>query len=336
MKFLNTQFFKKHWTKILFVFILIILLFIYARIFALGSPYNPGETLDPACLPGEANCTVSLGSSDLSFDGTQLITRSGLPATGTAVGGANIKDFLQNYFFPSVAPSASLSGGGDRENGSSTLVTLNFTATKNTNPITAISLSTASGSGSVTASGSDTQVSAQNISIVPTGNTQSSSRTAGTGVNTNTTFTLNVTAGSQSASSSTAVAYKDRKYYGVSTIDTGISNAQIIALTNKPFSTSRATGTLTSQVNFGSTPGDYVYFAWPSSFEGASPICNSTGPAPTYTPTPGTTTDCFNSGSSPVTSFILETRSFTNASGYSTSYNIYRSRNPVGGSYWIQ
>ena len=107
-------------------------------------------------------------------------------------------------------------------------------------------------------------------------------------------------------------------------------------LTNKSFASSRATGSLTSQINFGTNPGDYVYFAWPSTFEGGSPICRSTGSAPTYTVTPGTTTDCFNAGSNSVTSFILEQRNFTNAFGYTTLYNIYRSKNPVGGSYWVQ
>src|SRR3989344_6674567 len=35
-----------------------------------GSPYAPGETLDPSCAPGDANCTVSApvsGSSTSTF-----------------------------------------------------------------------------------------------------------------------------------------------------------------------------------------------------------------------------------------------------------------------------
>jgi len=58
MKKLNLP--KFHWAKLLSVSFFILLLGAYANIFAIGSKYAPGATLDPACPPGEVNCTVNL------------------------------------------------------------------------------------------------------------------------------------------------------------------------------------------------------------------------------------------------------------------------------------
>jgi hypothetical protein len=63
MKLFKSQFFKLHWPKFILTFFFIFLLASYAHIFAIGSPYNPGQTLDPACPPGELNCTVNIGGS---------------------------------------------------------------------------------------------------------------------------------------------------------------------------------------------------------------------------------------------------------------------------------
>jgi hypothetical protein len=53
---------KFHWVKFLSVFFFILLLGAYANIFAIGQKYNPGETLDPSCPPGEVNCTVDINT----------------------------------------------------------------------------------------------------------------------------------------------------------------------------------------------------------------------------------------------------------------------------------
>ncbi len=329
MKPFNSNFFKKHWIKFSLVFFSLLLLITYVRIFALGSSYLPGETLDPSCPPGDTNCTVNVRAAiNESFDGNQVITRSGIPGSGTSIGGTTTREFLQNYFFPAVSSSTSISisGGNSLEYGNSSALTINWNAIKGTYPISSIVLS--ANNGAYYTSG---------IPVIATGNTQSSSAVATYTANTPTTFTINVTPSTGSISSSSAsINFYNRKYYGVSTTSSNITDGEIINLTNKPFASSRGTGSLTSQINFGTNPGDYVYFAWPASFEGGSPICRSTGPAPTYTVTTGTTTDCFNAGSNSVTSFILEQRDFTNAFGYTTAYNIYRSKNPVGGSYWVQ
>src|SRR5690348_3869602 len=50
-------------TKLSLVFVLGTLLFGYGAFVAFAtppaSPYDPGETLDPTCSPGDTNCTVT-------------------------------------------------------------------------------------------------------------------------------------------------------------------------------------------------------------------------------------------------------------------------------------
>jgi hypothetical protein len=55
--------FNLFYPKLILVFSIVLLLGVYIKTFAIGSPYNPGDTLDPACAPGEVNCYVSVGSA---------------------------------------------------------------------------------------------------------------------------------------------------------------------------------------------------------------------------------------------------------------------------------
>ena len=61
-----TSLLKQNWLKVFSVTFLFLFFGAYADIFAIASPYNPGETLDPTCLPGEVNCTVLLSSGGSS------------------------------------------------------------------------------------------------------------------------------------------------------------------------------------------------------------------------------------------------------------------------------
>jgi len=54
---------SQRWTRIFAVLFFLLLIGAYTNIFAIADKYDPGETLDPACPPGEVNCTVDLGSS---------------------------------------------------------------------------------------------------------------------------------------------------------------------------------------------------------------------------------------------------------------------------------
>ncbi|MCE9517814.1 hypothetical protein K8Q96_02320, partial [Candidatus Nomurabacteria bacterium] len=65
---------KKVWPKYITGFFFIILLGAYANIFAIGSPYQPGSTLDPSCTPGETNCIVQIIPSQTSNANKYLTT----------------------------------------------------------------------------------------------------------------------------------------------------------------------------------------------------------------------------------------------------------------------
>jgi hypothetical protein len=77
--------FKSHWPHILSVIFFILLFVSYARIFAIGSPYAPGATLDPACSPGSTNCIVQTLPSQTGHPG-EFLTTDGT-TTSWAVGG---------------------------------------------------------------------------------------------------------------------------------------------------------------------------------------------------------------------------------------------------------
>jgi hypothetical protein len=82
---MNKTSFSKHIlnykSKIIFGFFFILLMASYVRIFAIGSPYQPGATLDPACTPGEVNCIVSYDLTFFKQDGNSFV--------GTATLGTN-------------------------------------------------------------------------------------------------------------------------------------------------------------------------------------------------------------------------------------------------------
>ena len=287
-----------------------------------------------------------------NFNGSRTTTRSGV--SGVVAGGSTLSDFINNFFFPAVAGSASLTGGGTREVGSTTTVALTYSATRQTYDITAISIAgpststiTACSAGASCTPGADTQTNAYTISIVPgstintsgtTGGNQTASRSATATANTNgssTTFTLTVTPSSGSnVTSSTTVSYTNKVYYGISQNDYMDSAGafpdgstlytDIRALANQPLQATRPVAT-TAFISTGT--GYYVYFAWPQSYEPAGncvAVNGSTGSSVG-------TTNCFNSGgaaASVSTTTDLRQRlmsSFVNGSGATVAYELYRS-----------
>lgn len=111
-------------------------------------------------------------------------------------------------------------------------------------------------------------------------------------------YTLTIGDGTNTATGSTSVLFRHRRYWGVSNKES-LTDADILAL-SKEFSTSRA------QTRSLTCTAQYIYFAWPSTFGAASQ---------------------FTVNGLPNTAWILVGRAFVNASGYSSTFYIYRSEN---------
>lgn len=117
------------------------------------------------------------------------------------------------------------------------------------------------------------------------------------------TYTLTVVDEKNTVSSSTYIQFRNKRYWGVSANES-LSNVDILAM-NKEFSTSRSQSRV-----FDCTGGKYFFFAWPSTF--------------------GTPTFKINGLTN--TAFIKTTQSFTNASGYTTNYDVWRCQYLQNGS----
>jgi hypothetical protein len=218
--------------------------------------------------------------------GTTLVTVGGISA-GTNLGTSPtlVQTTLLSMFYPYIGPGASLSGGNIREYGSSNSLTLNWTATKNTNSITSITV--------------------DSTSIVPTGNTQSGSQSALATQNINTTFSMSVSDSVSTASSSTTVTWRSKRYWGSIVSSGAPSDAQILTLTGAGVGSGNELATnYVKTYNGINGAGDYLMFAWPTSF----------GTSPTFT---------VNGLPSTAFTKVRSNSSFINASGYTTNYDVW-------------
>lgn len=120
------------------------------------------------------------------------------------------------------------------------------------------------------------------------------------GVNATKTFSVIATDAKGSASGSTKVTFTNKIYWGTGTIPSTYNSAYIIALGGSELKTDRSK---TFTVNAGE--GKYIFFAIPASYG-----------------TPTFTVGGFAGGFETVA-----TINFTNASGHSSSYIIYKSKN---------
>lgn len=119
------------------------------------------------------------------------------------------------------------------------------------------------------------------------------------------TWTLSATDGTTPVSGNTTLSFLNKRYWGTNSL-TSLTDGQIIAL-NKELSSSRV------QSRSLSPSAAYIYFAWPTSFG-----------TPTFT-----VNGLLN------TAWTLVTRAFVNASGFSSSYDIYRSNNLLTGTFVV-
>lgn len=126
--------------------------------------------------------------------------------------------------------------------------------------------------------------------------------THSTSFTTDRTYTITVSDGTNSDSASTAIYFRSKRYWGTNA-NTSLDSTAILALSGE-LSTSK-TKSWSQNGN-----GQYIYYVYPASF--------------------GTATFTVNGLLS--TSWTLSVQSHTNASGYSSSYNVYRTNNVQNGT----
>lgn len=241
-----------------------------------------------------------------SFSASFSVLYTNLNPTTIAVGGIPAGSTFSNYtmqymwdwlLYPYVAPSCSLSGGNIRENGSSNAVTLNWSAVKGSETTTSIVVD-------------GTPI------VVTTGNQSGTKSTTAT-QNVNTTFSMTVSDvpnGTSSVSSTTTVYWEDAVYWGKTS--TFALPSMIISGTKPVWADGASVGSgkqlatsLSGTYNLIDGAGDYLVFAWPTSFTGSG-----VGGDPKFT---------INGLVSTAWTKIGDGILFTNMHGYTTNYDVW-------------
>jgi len=323
---------------------------------SLSGPFSPGETLNPGCLPTDSDCKVNISSSG----GTYIRTSPVGATVGGVASGTNpfssatpISDVFDAIFAAAPPPYAGpeittltpanaiyeygynpgiLSAAFSIKAHTSAANRFTFTATGGT-----MSSSTWNGTSISLSSGSEFTLAGTGSDFdtpIPIGSIRSGSTqltidpsvynptTPPIPTSSSATFSINAkdTTAVTSGATTRTITWEHKKYYGMSSLATGISDAQILNLAGGGTSTSR----VTPDTSFTPSGSQYVYFVWPASFEsgGSCKAVDSGG-------TSVGTLNCFyvNAGTVLVTDFKVETRTLVNVQGYSATYKIYRSKN---------
>ncbi len=178
-------------------------------------------------IGGSSSATFS---ADLRYDRERLSSAApvgGVP-TGSTFSGT-IQDVLDRIFYPYTPPTCSLSGGGDRQFGSGTSITLNFTLNKFEKPITAVSIQLLSGTNVITpipsvvtqnntnsATFGPSTLSTTPASIV----SYATHSIAPSSTSESNTYTLTIGDGKATANATTTVTWKNYLYYGTLNLST--------------------------------------------------------------------------------------------------------------------
>lgn len=223
-----------------------------------------------------AGSAASASSVSMYFQNSNptLTTIGGIPAGSSFSTPNTLQQMFDALLYPYIVPSASIFIiPSVREYGSSTSVTLNWTATKKSNPITSILV--------------DGQ------SFIANGNTQTGTKaTLGTyssspPSSTLNTFSISVGDGTNTTTNSSTIQWMNKIYWGtidLSSIDNpdltlnpgsasliNITNSTILGLTGAGVSPGNQLASSKSKVytNINGS-GNYLLFAWPSSVAGAT------------------------------------------------------------------
>ncbi len=269
-------------------------------------PDNNNNLIDPKDLRDTAFTlwnkieTVSASFSIMIGGSTDYdrATPTGISVGGAVVGSTfsgTVQDALDKILYPYLAPIASLTGGNTREFGSSTAVSLNWSVTKKSNSIVSIVVA--------------------GISITPTGGDQSGVQAATATQNVNTTLSMSAFDGTNTATSNTIVTWRNKRYWGTSATFGALNNAQILALSGAGVgSGNELSNTLTQTRNGINGNGQFLVFAWPTSF--------------------GTPTFMVNGLQNTAYTKVNSALSFTNSFGYVNTYDVWMSNtaqnSPIG------
>ena len=178
------------------------------------------------------------------------VTIGGIPS-GSTFSNRTMTEMWDALLYPYIAPAASLSGGNNREFGSSNVLTLSWSATKGKNIITSIIVN--------------------GTPITVTGNNQSGTQAATATQNVNTSFNMTVSDGTTTPSASTSVSWSSAVYWG-RTPTFALPSMSIVG--SQP-AWANGAGVGSGKVLSGSRGGNYsgingagqyLVFAWPSTY----------------------------------------------------------------------
>ncbi len=234
-------------------------------------------------------------------------TIGGIPAGTTFTTPTTMQDMWNQLLYPYMPPGVNITGGGIREFGESPAITLLWDVTKNSEDIQSIIVNGIPYSGA------------------PFTTNQNDFQNTFATQDVNTTFTITVNDGTQIVNDTTTVTWQNKRYWGrVDLSSIGNPNlttnpgavSSIIPLLNDSViqsldgagvgSGSELATSISKTYNSINGGGDYLVFAWPSSFS------NSQTPQ-------------FNVNGLPNTAFtrIRNNSPFVNQWGYITNYEVW-------------
>lgn len=247
-------------------------------------------------------------ASDFNFDGTRLITRVGIP--NIIPGGSTAKAFLENFFYPSVAPDLSLSLTNPiREFGASGSIALPYTVTKHTKGVTSITLN-----GGTIAVGSNIDQDSD-----PDGNQQSGTYASTVTQNVNATISGVVTTAIETVTKTVNISWLGKKFLTSSNVDyftPSGNDATISGILN-----ALGTGFSLSGDRFVDNPitcsGEYWYAFYLDSMGGDPNVS-------------------YLVNSMVNTAIDIKTFTYTNQFGYTSVYRLVKSKSLLTGEFQIQ
>jgi hypothetical protein len=222
------------------------------------------------------------------------IAVGGIPA-GSTFSNNTMQEMWDMLLYPYVAPSCTLSAANTpREMGSSNAVVLSWTSTKGSEITTSITVET--------------------TSITVTSGNQSGTKATTSTQNATTTFSMLVSDGSSNISATTAVYWQDGVYWGKT--PTFALPSMLVPVTKPTWADGAGVGSgkklassLAGTYNLIDGSGQYLVFAWPSSFVGSG-----TNGDPKFTVNGFVATSFAKLGSA---------IPFTNMHGYTTTYDVW-------------